>query len=71
MCNCIELSNAELAKHNTELDMPFYLNPNEPKRVTIATRKIDKKKRIGPIALVGAYCPFCGEEIKSTVGEGA
>lgn len=64
MCNCIELSNAELAKHNTELDMPFYLDSKTPKRVTISTRKVDKKKREGPIKLVGAYCPFCGEEIK-------
>lgn len=64
MCDCIKLSNAELAKSNTELDMPFYLNPKTPKRVQIETKKIDKKKRQGPVSLVGGYCPFCGEEIK-------
>lgn len=69
MCNCIELSNAKLAKHNTKLDMQFYLNPKTPKRVTIATSKIDKKKRLGPVSLVGGYCPFCGEEIKDATAE--
>ena len=62
MCDCIEICNKALREsgRNTELELPMYLD-NRPLRVFIKTQKMDSKKRLGPVSLTAAYCPFCGE----------
>jgi hypothetical protein len=63
LCDCVKLSNEELAKHNTRLELAFTMTGVMP-NVLISTEKVDTKKRAGPIRLFAAFCPFCGEEYK-------
>lgn len=65
MCNCIDKIDEKLAEQNTQIKVPFMLGGREPLPF-IATEKIDRKKRVGPIALTGAFCPFCGKAYPKT-----
>jgi predicted molibdopterin-dependent oxidoreductase YjgC len=63
MCNCITEINEQLKKDNTEVDVFIYIfNPEKQPTVSIATFKIDKKVRRGPMRLTATYCPFCGKK---------
>lgn len=57
-CICIETINEKLAEKNTMIDSVFCSDGTETMR--IATIKIDKKVRKGPIKLIPTFCPFCG-----------
>lgn len=72
MCDCIQKVNELLKEHNTQLDIPITFSFNVDKtpgalkadRVTIATKKLESKKRGDAKKVLPAYCPFCGEEYK-------
>ena len=65
MCNCIEKINEEMKSRNTRIFQPIGFDEHHnfiaSRYVHIMTEKIDRKKRDGPLALTGAYCPFCGK----------
>jgi len=57
MCECLDQVNEKLSEQNTILDYSFLAdNP----RAIIATCKIESRKKLGPIKLFAAFCPFCG-----------
>jgi hypothetical protein len=66
-CDCIDKSEAALAKHNTELDVTYYFGGRAP-TVTLATHLIEKKRGARPMKVIPNYCPFCGNRY---VPEGA
>jgi hypothetical protein len=63
MCDCIRMVNENNAFNNTKLvtTSPWY--KDDPIHILLMVEKVDPKKRKGPIHLIGAYCPFCGQEI--------
>jgi hypothetical protein len=64
MCDCIKFVNEKAAEENTKLVTTIPWHKGDPVRILLAVEKIDTKKRKGPAHLMGAYCPFCGEEVK-------
>jgi hypothetical protein len=64
MCNCIQEINEQMKSRNTKIYQPFGFDAKHnftvSQNVHIVTEKIETKKRDGPLALTGAYCPFCG-----------
>ncbi len=63
-CNCVEKVDAKLAEFNTKLCRSLALDFSTGEastHISIATEKIDTKKR-GPAKTVWVtYCPFCGK----------
>lgn len=62
-CNCIDLTNKALAKHNTELGLNFQWNRAAGAHTTtvaIETEVIEKKRGARPRRLLATHCPFCG-----------
>lgn len=66
MCNCLQQAQEELVQYNTKISVPIMISKTSlvAGPPIIATEKIDKKVRQGPIKLMAAYCPFCGEKYK-------
>jgi hypothetical protein len=64
-CKCLEQVNAELAKHNTTLDLAASLDRENltfcMDNLIIATRKIDTKQRGPTKTMIASFCPFCGK----------
>lgn len=61
MCNCIELVDAELVEHNTQINVTMTLG-QKPLRARVDTHKIDDHKRGRPMTVTATYCPFCGKK---------
>jgi hypothetical protein len=59
MCGCISDVNNLLREHNTCLVTTMF---RQPETVAIRTDKIQSKVRKGPMIMLAAYCPFCGEK---------
>lgn len=59
MCGCISDVNNLLREHNTCLVTTMF---RQPETVVIRTDKIQSKVRKGPVTMLAAYCPFCGEK---------
>jgi len=63
MCDCMDQVNKQLAVRNTRLTPSVSWNKaGMTVTIRIATEKIDSHKREGPVAIMGQYCPFCGEK---------
>lgn len=65
MCNCVQLVNRELAKHNTHIDMVDTISMvtgQFEQRMAVPTARIDTRKRKGPMKVFATFCPMCGEE---------
>jgi len=61
MCECFNQVNDLLKEKNTQLSFSYNLDTNIIKP-NIVTKKIDTKKRVGPIHIYFQYCPFCGDK---------
>jgi len=61
MCDCIQTTNKELEKHNTEITFLFYLDGTKQPKAIIATQKINPKVRGNAKREAATFCPFCGE----------
>jgi len=60
MCDCIDVFNEKLKKHNMEIMLPIMLGADQTRRVMIRTDKIESSKRAGPVGVFATFCPFCG-----------
>lgn len=63
-CNCLAQFNEKLKEHNTEIDITFTIpRDGSPMKSfpKIATSKIEKRKRVGPMIAIPTFCPFCGK----------
>ena len=77
-CTCVADFNVKLAPHNTRIvETLGFPRDGSPAftRPTIATEKIESRKRGGPAIAVPTFCPFCGsryeaEPAKPAIGEG-
>lgn len=52
-----------LLQHNTKLSLTFSFSRTGGKSFTlptIATEKVEKRKRVGPALAIATFCPFCG-----------
>jgi hypothetical protein len=62
-CDCIALTDAAIAEHNTEMGVDFQID-RQTGRVTtsiaLVTRLIEKKRGARPISILATFCPFCG-----------
>lgn len=66
-CNCIEVIDAELAKHNSRLDVGFtFGTPERPGYAfpALNTEKINKRSR-DKMGAIPTFCPFCGVAYRS------
>lgn len=72
MCKCLALTQAALKEHNTEIVVCFLLPIGKRKRSltipTIATQKIETRKRGKAKTVVASFCPFCGEKYPDVEG---
>jgi hypothetical protein len=62
-CDCIALTDAELAKHNTEMGANFQIDRQTghvTTSIALVTRLIEKKRGARPISILATFCPFCG-----------
>ncbi len=65
MCDCIRKVNKLLREHNTELETVSAWHPKGSieERLCVPTKRIDTRKRKGPMKVFATYCPMCGVEI--------
>jgi len=68
MCDCISKVNRLLREHNTEIDAVSAWHPKGwiEERLLVPTRRIDSKRRKGPMKVFASFCPMCGKEIPKT-----
>lgn len=62
-CNCIEVMNAKLADHNTEIEETICFPRDSSPAFTlpkIGTKKVESRVRRGPALAIPSFCPFCG-----------
>lgn len=65
MCDCYKQMDEALKEANTKLTPAWLQRKGVITQVmTIATEKVDSRKRQGPVKLLVAFCPFCGEMIE-------
>lgn len=65
MCECQQVINVGLEKHNVRLAACFSGKTMKFHPYLIQTEKVDEKKRSKRAPLVLAtFCPFCGEKLK-------
>jgi len=61
MCNCVSLTNAALAEHNTELGTVTIMSEQRwSRRIGITTDIVEKKRGAKPVRIVATFCPLCG-----------
>lgn len=63
VCTCVDKVNEKLKDYNTILSKTLILNFTTGKantNISIATEKIDVKKRGKAKTVLATYCPFCG-----------
>ena len=58
MCDCIGNVDKFLSNVNTEV----VVNMSDEKRVKLATQRVNRSRRKGPVSLYATYCPFCGQK---------
>ena len=62
MCHCIDLTDAALSEHNTELGVVHILSePSWSRRIAITTNVVEQRRGAKPVRIVAQYCPLCGE----------
>ena len=62
-CNCIDLTNAALSEHNTELGTVHIMHEQGwSRRIAITTNVVEKRRGAKPVRIVAQYCPLCGEK---------
>ena len=60
-CNCIALTDAALAEHNTELGVIHLMSaPGWQQRIAITTNVLVKRRGAKPVRIVAKFCPLCG-----------
>lgn len=65
-CKCVEQVDAKLAEFNTKLSRSLALDfsaGSASTHLSIATTKIDPKKRGSAKTVFVNYCPFCGKKL--------
>lgn len=65
-CDCVEKVDAKLAEFNTRLSRSLALNfatGQASTHISIATEKVDTKKRGSAKKVWITYCPFCGKMV--------
>ncbi len=65
-CSCANLVDNRLRDFNTRLVKQICLNMDTRSAdaaLTIATEKIDAKKRAPKKTVLATYCPFCGRKL--------
>lgn len=68
-CKCIEKTNEQLLRFNTQLSLPVLVFGDDLTKdsVIIATEKADPKSRTSPKRVFASYCPFCGTAYKEVI----
>jgi len=67
-CDCFTKVNRLLREHNTAVDLCDTINMktgNFERRMVVPTKRIDTKKRKGPMRVFATYCPMCGDKYPS------
>lgn len=60
-CNCIDLTDAALAEHNTELGTVTIMSEQRwSRRIGITTTVLTKRRGAKPVRIVAKFCPLCG-----------
>ena len=60
-CQCIDLTNAALSEHNTELATRIIMTEQTwSKRIEITTEVAEPRRGAKPVRIVARYCPLCG-----------
>ena len=65
MCNCIDLTQEALIKHNQRLPLMLSL-VGGPSKPYMQAEVIKPKRGERPMQLIPSYCPFCGEKYPDT-----
>ena len=61
MCNCIDMTDAALAEHNSELGVVHIMSESSWSRsIAITTNVIEKRRGAKPVRIVAQFCPLCG-----------
>lgn len=61
-CDCISLTDAALAEHNTELGTVTIMGEQRwSRRIGITTAVLAKQRGAKPVRIVAKFCPLCGE----------
>lgn len=71
ICDCIDLTNAALKAHNTELGIAFEFSRKTGEcsaTVGIETEIIEKKRGAKAKRVLAKFCPFCGAPYPSLDG---
>lgn len=62
MCDCIGTIDKLLADKGTNTQLVVGLNlKGGPSLAMLATRKVNRSQRKGPVSMYATYCPFCGQ----------
>ncbi len=60
-CNCINMTDAALEEHNTELSTVTIMSEQRwSRRIGISTNVLTKQRGARPVRIVAKYCPLCG-----------
>lgn len=60
-CNCIDLTDAALVEHNTELGTVTIMSEQRwSRRIAITTNVLVKQRGAKPVRIVAKFCPLCG-----------
>ncbi len=66
-CNCIDLTDAALSEHNTELGVVHIMSePSWSRRIAITTNVVEKRRGAKPVRIVAQFCPLCGVQYAAT-----
>ena len=70
-CQCIDLTNAALSEHNTELGVVHIMSEIAwSRRIAITTNVVEKRRGAKPVRVVARYCVLCGVSYSAATATG-